>query len=185
MMTGWHVRLARVEDIPSLDILIPRSVRALQTEYSEAQREAAIGPVFGVDRQLIEDGTYFVAATLDGGIIACGGWSRRRTQCGSSAGRREPDPEIDPRTEAARIRAFFVHPNFARRGIARGILTECERALQGAGFCRAEIAATLTGKPLYVAAGYRVTENFDISLANGLSLPCVRLAKEFPAQKGN
>lgn len=180
----WKLRLARLDDIPALDILIPLSVRALQTNhYNEAQREAAIGTVFGVDRQLIEDQTYFVAESAAGEIIACGGWSKRKTKCGSSAGRAEPDPLIDPLTEAPRIRAFFVHPDWARRGLGRAILQACEQALLAEGFTRAEIAATLTGEPLYVSAGYTVAEHFDIPLANGLPLPCVRLTKNFPAQK--
>jgi GNAT superfamily N-acetyltransferase len=176
----WKIRLARLDDITALNQLIPLCVRTLQTaHYSEAQREAAIGPVFGVDRQLIEDQTYFVAETTAGEIIACGGWSKRQTKCGSSANRLEPDPLIDPRTDAARIRAFFTHPNWSRRGTARAILNACEEALLADGFTRAEIAATLTGEPLYVSAGYRVTEHFDIPLANGLPLPCVRLSKTF------
>jgi GNAT superfamily N-acetyltransferase len=178
-MAAWTLRLARLEDIPTLDILIPLSVRALQTHYTEAQREAAIGSVFGVDRQLIEDQTYFVAETASGEIIGCGGWSKRASKCGSSAGRCEPDPLIDATIEAARIRAFFIHPNFARRGIGRAILEACEQALQSAGFHHAEIAATLTGEPLYVACGYQVTNRFDIRLDDGQPLPCVRLVKQF------
>jgi GNAT superfamily N-acetyltransferase len=180
-MPAWTLRLARFEDIPALDILIPLSVRALQTDYTEAQREAAIGSVFGVDRQLIEDQTYFVAETAEHEIIACGGWSKRETKCGSSHGRREPDSLIDPRTDPARIRAFFVHPTWARRGIGTAILKASEQALQAAGFARAEISATLTGEPLYVSAGYKVTERFALPLANGRPLPCVRLSKKFPA----
>lgn len=180
-MAAWTLRLARVEDIPALDILIPQSVRALQTDYTEAQREAALGSVFGVDRQLIEDQTYFVAETDNGEVIACGGWSKRETKCGSSHGRSEPDSLIDPQTDAARIRAFFVHPNWARRGIGTAILKASEQALQAAGFTRAEISATLTGEPLYVSRGYQVTERFNIILSNGAPLPCVRLAKQFTA----
>src|SRR5687768_3035526 len=170
-MSAWKIRLARVEDIAALDVLIPLSVRALQTQYSEAQREAAIGPIFGVDRQLIEDHTYFVAETPDGQIVGCGGWSKRKAKCGSSAFRTDNDPVIDPLTESPRIRAFFIHPDWARRGIGRAILNACEEALLAAGFNRAEIAATLTGEPLYVSAGYHVTDRFDIPLANGLPLP--------------
>jgi GNAT superfamily N-acetyltransferase len=182
----WKIRLARAADIPALDALIPISVRALQTaHYSEAQREAAIGLIFGVDYQLIEDQTYFVAETTEGRIVGCGGWSKRKSQCGSSAGRLAPDPHIDPRTDAPRIRAFFVHPDFARQGIGRTILNACEAELQAAGFNRAEIAATLTGELLYVAAGYHVTERFDVSLSNGLPLPCVRLAKNFSSRKSD
>jgi GNAT superfamily N-acetyltransferase len=182
-MAAWTLRLARLEDIPALDKLIPISVRTLQTDYTEAQREAAIGTVFGVDRQLIDDQTYFVVETLDHEIIACGGWSKRQTKCGSSAGRSEPDPLIDPQTHAARIRAFFVHPNWTRRGLGTAILKASEQALLTAGFNRAEIAATLTGEPLYVSAGYQVTERFDITLTNGAPLPCVRLTKHFTSAR--
>ncbi len=175
---AWTIRLATEGDLRGIAELIPLSVRALQANhYSTPQMEAALGPVFGVDVQLIADGTYFVAVA-DGEVVGCGGWSKRRSTFGSSLGR-GPEPEIDPGTEAARIRAFFVHPAWARRGIGRAILGECERALQAAGFRRAEIAATLTGEALYRAAGYEVTGRFDIALSNGLALPCVRLAKEF------
>src|ERR1051326_2839970 len=145
--SSWKIRLARAEDIPALDILIPLSVRRLQTaHYSEAQREAAIGPIFGVDHQLIEDQSYFVAETSEGQIVGCGGWSRRKAKCGSSAFRTEKDPLIDPAIDAPRIRAFFIHPDFARRETGRAILKACEQALRAAGFNRAEIAATLTGE---------------------------------------
>lgn len=179
MADRWTLRLATTEDIPQLDELIPLSVNSLQKEaYSEAQREAAIGTVFGVDRQLIEDGTYFVAEA-GGKIVGCGGWSRRKSACGSSAGRKAPDSLIDPATESPRIRAFFVHPEFARRGIGSAILRACETALLQAGYRRAEISATLTGEFLYKAMGYEVIDRFDIQLANGLPLPCVKLEKKW------
>ncbi len=179
----WTIRLARMEDIPALEVLIPESVRGLQAgHYSRDQMEAAIGPVFGVDQQLIEDGTYFVAEA-GGTVVGCGGWSRRKSVCGSSAWRTGRDPELDPKVDAPRIRAFFVHPKWARKGIGRGILRRCEEALLAAGFRRAEIAATLTGEPLYVSAGYTVTGHFEIELRDGGRLPCVRLAKSFPAER--
>lgn len=179
MAAPWTLRLATIEDIPELDILIPLSVNGLQKDaYSVEQRKAAIGTIFGVDRQLIEDGTYLVAESA-GRIVGCGGWSRRKSACGSSAGRKEPDPLIDPATEAPRIRAFFVHPDFARRGIGSAILRACEAALLEAGFRHAEISATLTGEFLYKSMGYKVTDRFDIQLANGLPLPCVKLEKKW------
>jgi GNAT superfamily N-acetyltransferase len=181
MATKWsgQIRLARIEDVPALDELIPLSVRGLQmAHYSREQMDAAIGSVFGVDLQLIHDGTYFIAEE-NGRIVGCGGWSRRKSTCGSSVGRTEPDPQIDPATDAPRIRAFFVHPDFARRGIGRAILSACEEALQRAGFNRAEIAATLTGEPLYASFGYEAFERFDFPLSNGLPLPCVRMRKSF------
>jgi N-acetylglutamate synthase-like GNAT family acetyltransferase len=173
----WQPRLARDSDIPALAQLIPISVRALQAPYyTAAQMEAAIGPVFGVDRQLIRDGTYYVVEA-EGQIAGCGGWSKRRSNCGSDMNRAEPDPEIDPRRDPARVRAFFVHPNWARRGIGRSIMTECERAIVAAGFAQADIVATLAGEPLYASFGYAVVERYDLLMTGGLKLPVVRMSK--------
>src|SRR5881394_3535310 len=121
--THWQPRLAREEDIPALEALIPISVHGLQAaHYSAAQMEAALGPVFGVDRQLIRDGTYFVVADQER-ILGCGGWSKRKSLYGGDGHRDQPDPELDPANDPARIRAFFVHPDCARRGIGRAILS--------------------------------------------------------------
>jgi GNAT superfamily N-acetyltransferase len=175
----WPLRLAREADIPALELLIPLSVRTLQAScYSPAQIEAALGSVYGVDRQLIHDGTYFVAE--DGAqIVGCGGWSKRLSHYGGDRHRSAPDPELNPAREAARIRAFFVHPSWARRGIGRRILAACEQAINSAGFAKVEIVATLPGKPLYASFGYAVVENFEIAMTGGLSLPAVRMAKKF------
>jgi N-acetylglutamate synthase-like GNAT family acetyltransferase len=174
----WKPRLAHEGDIPALAALIPISVRALQTScYSEAQREAAIGPIFGVDRQLIRDGTYFVVEH-DGAIIGCGGWSRRRTLYGSDIGRTGEDEPLDPKRDAARVRAFFVHPAWARRGIGRSIMVACEQAIMKSGFRTVEISATLAGEPLYATFGYAVVERYEIRMAGGLGLPVVRMTKK-------
>src|SRR5882672_2151814 len=126
---NWTLRLARKNDIPALETLIPLSVRNLQAPYySSAQMEAALGPVFGVDQQLITDGTYF-AVERDGRVIGCGGWSRRRSLCGSDQGKTpESEDLLHSEVDPARIRAFFVHPDWARRGIGRSILLACETA---------------------------------------------------------
>ena len=169
--------MARDDDIPALEVLIPLSVRSLQvTHYSPAQMEAALGPVFGVDRQLIKDRTYFVTEQ-DGLIVGCGGWSKRRSLFGSDRGRVAEDAELDPERDSARIRAFFVHPAWARRGIARSILAACERSILAAGFQSVDLVATLAGEPLYAAFGYTVVERSAIALAEGLSLPVVRMSK--------
>ncbi|MBI3878310.1 MAG: GNAT family N-acetyltransferase [Verrucomicrobia bacterium] len=175
----WTLRQARENDIQAMEELIPLSVRALQAEhYSAAQMEAALGTVFGVDRQLIHDGTYFVVEQ-DGQLIGCGGWSRRRSLFGSDHGRHETeDAPLDPEREPARIRAFFVHPAWARRGIGRSILSACEAAILEAGFKQADLVATLTGEPLYAASGYTVVERYEVPLADGLTLPVVRMSKE-------
>lgn len=173
----WILRAAREEDVPALETLIPLSARTLLTPYySAAQIQAALGPIFGVDRQLIRDGTYLVAAA-NGQIVACGGWSRRQSLYGGDGGRTEPDPLLDPARDPARIRAFFVHPDWSRRGIGRALLLACERAMRAAGFQRADLVATLAGEPLYAAFGYEVLERYDIPLPGAPALPVVRMGK--------
>ena len=174
---GLTYRLASIEDVPELEALIRLSTLALQSAYyTPVQLEGALGTVFGVDSQLIKDGTYYVA-TEAGAIIGCGGWSKRKTLYGGDAGKPSEYPLRDPETEPAMIRAFFVHPSHVRRGIARNLLQQCEAAAAGAGFCRLEIIATLAGEPLYTACGYDVMERFDIEMANGALLPVVRMRK--------
>ncbi len=175
---NWYIRLACDADIPALEELIPRSVRELQrADYSAQQIQAALGSVFGVDRQLIRDGTYFVAEH-DGAIVGCGGWSRRRKRFGSDAIAQSEDQLLHPKRDAARIRAFFVHPEFARRGIARAILIACEDAMRAENFAAAEMVATLSGEPFYAAFGYSVCERYQVPLTNNLTLPVVRMTKQ-------
>ena len=175
--TSWLPRLAREMDVPALESLIPISVRALQSPfYSPAQREAALGPVFGVDRQLIRDGTYFVVE-CDEAIVGCGGWSRRHSLYGGDGGRTGDDAVLDPKQDAARVRAFFVHPAWARRGIGRSIIIACEQAIVTAGFRTVDLVATLAGEPLYTAFGYAVVERYEIPLRGDLRLPVVRMRK--------
>lgn len=170
-------RLAVAGDIPALETLIPLSARALQVGYYSAEQiEGAIGTVFGVDSQLIEDGTYFVAVA-EGRIVGCGGWSKRKSLYGGDRGKKEKDPLRDPATEPAMIRAFFVHPEFARRGIGRRLMELAESAALAAGFRGIEIVATLAGEPLYVGFKYDVVERFDLVLANRALMPVVRLRK--------
>lgn len=173
----WEPRTATEADICALERLIPLSVRELQKDfYSPAQMEAALGPIFGVDRQLIRDGTYFV---VEHGkeIVGCGGWSKRRSLFGGDTYRPEPDKELDPSTEPARIRAFFVHPAWARQGIGRSILLVCERSIHGAGFGAIELVATLAGEPLYTACNYTVVERYAVRMAGELSLPVTKMVK--------
>ncbi len=174
---NWTPRLASQQDVPALETLIPLSVRHLQAAYySRAQREAALGPVFGVDRQLITDGTYFVIEHEEQ-IVGCGGWSRRKSLFGGDTVRAQQDAELDPEQDPARVRAFFVHPAWPRRGIGRSILAGCERAIREARFRSIELVATLAGEPLYAASGYAAIERYEIPLANDLSLPVVRMTK--------
>ena len=149
--------------------LIADSVWVLQArEYNDAQREAAIRLVYGVDTQLIRDGTYF-AVEHDGQIVACGGWSRRKTLFGGDQHAPTREPELlDPASEPARIRAFFVKPGWERRGIGSALVRACEQAAISEGFRQIEMASTLTGVALYSAHGYREVERIDVPLENGL-----------------
>jgi GNAT superfamily N-acetyltransferase len=188
----WSPRLARETDIPALEELIPLSVRALQAPYySTAQMDGALGSIFGVDRQLIRDGTYFVVehppspssgATGEDKLIGSGGWSKRQTLFGSDHETGRDDAELNPACDSARIRAFFIHPEWARRGLGHAILDVCEKAIRDAGFRSAELVATLPGEPFYAAFNYSAIERYDVPLANGLELPVVRMIKNLLAR---
>ncbi|MCR6660586.1 MAG: GNAT family N-acetyltransferase [Asticcacaulis sp.] len=174
---SFTLRPAAMADIPVLKNLIAESVMTLQAEdYSEAQRRAALGTVFGVDTQLIIDQTYFVIEA-DGEIVACGGWSFRKTLYGADALAGREDNRLDPAADAARIRAFFVRPGWTRRGLGAQILKACEAAAEAAGFRRFELGATLTGIPLYRAYGYEPIETTEAQMKEGLTLPIVRMGK--------
>jgi len=178
---AFRLRKAVVEDTPALRRLIEISVRGLQChDYSPEQIEGALQSVYGVDSQLIADGTYFVIETEDGFIVACGGWSKRKTLYGGDQWTGREPALLDPEQDAAKIRAFFVHPDWTRRGIGSLILDACEKAAGLAGFTRLEMGATLTGVPLYQARGYFSQENLEVPLANGTRLPVVRMAKHIP-----
>jgi GNAT superfamily N-acetyltransferase len=149
------IRRAVPDEVPALEALVARSARALgQGFYSDAELDAAIAHVFGVDSGLVADGTYLVAER-DGALAGCGGWSRRRTLFGGDRFAARDDAVLDPAIDAARIRAFFVDPDHARVGIGRAILDRCEAEARAAGFRAAELMATLSGEPFYRAAGYR------------------------------
>lgn len=179
---AFRLRKALPADIEAIAALIPASVRGLQSEYTAEQREAALEAVFTVDHQLIADQTYFVVEEA-GRIAACGGWSRRKTLFGGHAAAGRDDAWLDPATEPARIRAFFVHPDFARRGIGSALLEACEREAAAMGFTSLEMAATLSGVPLYEARGYRQHERFDVPLRDGLTLSVIRMSKRIgPAE---
>jgi len=213
------IRLAVEGDVAELRRLIEASVLGLQAgDYSAAQLKRALVAVYGVDTQLIADGTYFVAvarrgeetdyrvigrsghrvienrgtvigsaddhtasdenASADSLIVGCGGWSRRRTLYGGDQFAGREDSLLDPAWDAAKIRAFFVHPEWARRGIGGMILEACERAAIEAGFRRLEMGATLTGVPFYRAKGYVEMERVEAPMGEGLTLPIVRMGKD-------
>jgi GNAT superfamily N-acetyltransferase len=163
-------------DVSALNLLIEASVRQLSAGYySAAQIDVALQHVFGVDTQLIADGTYFV---IDGDSepAACGGWSGRRTLFGGDRAKDIVDPLLDPAKDPARIRAFFVHPDCARRGLGRRLYAECERAARAAGFGQLELMATLPGEPLYLALGFQVVERVAVSL-DGVDVPFIRMSR--------
>ena len=179
----WPLRLARESDAPALEELIALSARVLQApHYSPALIAAALGGIYGVDRQLIRDGTYFVAEH-GGVLVGCGGWSKRRSLYGGDADRSGDDPLLDPAHDAARIRAFFVHPSWARRGIGHSIMTACEQAIRQSRFGMVDIVATLAGEPLYATFGYRAVECFEIAMGGGLKLPVVRMSKKVSGEE--
>lgn len=175
------LRLATTADIPALHALIEASVRGLQThDYTPEQINGALGTVLGLDTQLVADKTYFVAearAACARILAGCGGWSNRKTLFGSDHAPVRENDFLDPASDAAKIRAFFIHPNFARRGVGTKILEACESAARAAGFSRFEMGATLTGVPLYLARGYHIVERIEVPLRNGAALPIVRMAK--------
>ena len=180
----FTLRMATEENIPALHELIEASVRGLQAgDYTQAQIEGALGTVLGLDTQLIRDGTYFVAETPDlepreRKLAGCGGWSKRKTLFGADRGPgREPEL-LDPAIDAAKVRAIFVHPDFARRGLGSLILANVEAAAADAGFRRYEMGSTLTGVPLYRLKGYVEVERIAVPLANGEALPVVKMVKE-------
>jgi GNAT superfamily N-acetyltransferase len=178
-----HLRKATTADVSRLREVIEASVRGLQAgDYSPAQIEGALQSVYGVDSQLIADGTYFAAEVLESQtkpeIVACGGWSKRKTLYGGDQYAAREDSLLDPARDAAKIRAFFVHPKWARRGIGGMILEACENAAEDAGFTRLEMGATLSGVAFYQAKGYAALENLEAPLGNGEDLPIVRMAKD-------
>jgi len=171
------VRTATAADIRAITALIQASVRGLQPEYTAAQREAALATVFTVDSRLVADGTYFVA--LDGERMAgCGGWSFRRTLYGGDHHTEQADAGmLDPVSEAAKIRAIFVHPEFARRGLGGLLLRVAEDAAKGAGFCRLEMGSTLAGVGLYAGKGYTETGRIAVPLGGEETITVVRMTK--------
>ena len=170
-----ELRLAQHADIPELQELIALSGRALSVGYySPVQADAITRHVFGVDTQLIDDQTYFVISD-DGRIVACGGWSQRRTLFGGDQTKHGPDPLLDPASESARIRAFFVHPSMARRGLGRELMNACIAASRRSGFSSLELVSTMPGEPLYLAAGFTVLERFELDLPDGIRVPLSRM----------
>jgi GNAT superfamily N-acetyltransferase len=177
MNADVKLRPASLGDISVLQRLIRESVRVLQVgDYTEEQREAALRSVYGVDTELILDGTYF-AAELGDQIVACGGWSRRKTLYGGDHFHGGESGLLDPKTDAAKIRAFFVRPGYERRGIGSMLMRACEEAARAQGFSRLELGSTITGIALYQAHGFEVGEQIDVPIGERLTMPVVRMTK--------
>jgi predicted N-acetyltransferase YhbS len=173
----FELRVATEEDRPALNALIDASVRGLsQGHYTPAQIESALVYVFGVDSQLIADGTYFVVEH-DGQIVGAGGWSKRKTLYGGDQSKADDDPLLDPAHDAAHIRAYYVHPDWARKGIGGRIMRACEAAARAAGFMRLDLGSTVQGEQFYRAMGYEVSERLEIAMPDGTALPYAEMTK--------
>ena len=174
-----RIRKATLADVPAIGPLIATSARILGAgDYTGEQIEAALLGVWGVDTEIIGDGTYFVGE-LDNELVLCGGWSRRATLFGGDAYDQRESRLLDPRREAARIRAFFVHPNWARRGLGSRLLALCEREARAAGFVVAELVATLPGERLYARHGYVATGRRSDLLPGSVSIDSVPMRRTF------
>jgi GNAT superfamily N-acetyltransferase len=175
---SFHFRSATVADIPAIRELIAASVRGLQVEYTPQQRELALATVFTIDTQLIADGTYLLAFTQDGTLAGCGGWSRRKTLYGGDHQLEVIEPELlNPAIDAAKIRAIFIHPAFARQGLGSAILERSENAAKDEGFRSFEMGSTLAGVPLYSLKGYRRVETIRVPVGAGEGIAVVRMVK--------
>ncbi len=175
---GFELSIATMHDVPALNALIARSARALSAGfYTPAQVESAVRHVFHVDEQLVHDGSYFVVRSHDV-IAGCGGWSSRAALFHASPDDHSPDTlQLDPSLHAARVRAMFVAPEFARRGIGRLLLDASLDGARAAGFARVELMATLPGVPLYAAYGFEELSHESATLPDGVVLPLVRMAR--------
>ncbi len=173
----FTIRPATEADKPQMQALIEESVRELsKAEYTQAQIQAALTTVFGIDSELIKDGTYF-AVEEENTIVACGGWSRRKTLFGGDQFAARESELLDPNVDAAKIRAFFVHPQWSRRGIGSLLLHHCEEAARAQGFTRLELMGTLPGVKLYREHGFVAGETVQHDAGNGVFIPFVPMSK--------
>ncbi len=173
------LRLATMRDAPVIDALMKASIRELfPAFYTAAQTASSEVHIGHVDPMLIDDGTYLVLTGEDGGIVACGGWSRRDKLFSGEASQEGRARLLDPATEPARVRAMFVRADWTRRGLGTRILEACEAAARAEGFRRLALMATLPGLQLYQRYGFAVTEEVTLTLPDGVRLPCA--AMEMP-----
>jgi GNAT superfamily N-acetyltransferase len=170
------IRLATTDDLTDLSALMKLSINQLQAGFLTPEQVKASHEIMGLDTQLILDGTYFLVESGDQ-IAGCGGWSRRATLFGGDQTPGRNAAVLDPAVDAARIRAMYTHPDFARRGVGSLVIRTCEAAAAEEGFKRAEMAATLSGEPLYLAMGYEVLEPFEGQTSRGVAVPLKRMGK--------
>ncbi len=177
-MSAFTHRLAQLEDIAALRAMMRRSIEQLQSDFLTPEQVRASHGLMGLDSQLVRDQTYFIVEK-QGRIAGCGGWSWRATLFGGddSVVEREPAP-LDPMTDAARIRAMYTDPAFARQGVGTLIMELCERAAGACGFRRMEMMATLAGVPLYQARGYVPIEHLAPAPIDGVAVPMIRMARD-------
>lgn len=174
----FTIRLAHDADKPVLNALIRKSGIGLSAGfYTEEEAAAITREVFGVDSALVEDGTYYVIEA-EGAIVACGGWSKRATDFGGDHAKSGNDRALDPGTEPARIRAFFVDPAMARRGLGAMLLDHCTSAAARAGFKALELVSTMPGEPLYLRFGFKPLERIELPLSGGVKVALTRMRKE-------
>ena len=173
----FAIRRAEPRDIPAIERVMRESISGISSRtYGAKQVESSLQFIAHLDRELVVDGTYFVVEN-DGEIVGCGGWSRRARLYAGSGSSSDDARTLDPKTEAARIRAMFVDPRFERRGIGRMILTRCEDDVRAAGFHRIELMAMLSGEAMYLACGYRPVENVPAKLEDGTPFPLTKMDK--------
>jgi GNAT superfamily N-acetyltransferase len=174
-MNPFTNRLATRDDLAALRALMDAAITALQASFLDAAQIESSRTIMGLDTQLVLDGTYFVVEA-DGQLVGCGGWSRRATLYGGDQTPGRSARLLDPATEPARVRAMYTHPDFARRGIGRRILSLCEDAARDDGYASVELMATLSGEPLYRACGYEPVEHIT-DTRGGAAVPLIRMRK--------
>lgn len=172
------IRLATHDDVPLLREVMEDSILELQRDFLSPEQIEASRLIMGLDTRLIDDGTYYVVE-IGGAVAGCGGWSRRATLYGSDLTPGRNDRLLDPALEPARVRAMYTNPDFARRGVGRMILDECERAAAAEGFHFLELGGTLSGEPLYRAYGFTEVERL-VDDRGGVPVPIVRMKKPLP-----
>jgi GNAT superfamily N-acetyltransferase len=168
-------RLARLEDLDALRSLMNAAISELQKPFLDDRQIASSRTIMGLDTQLIEDGTYFIVE-IEGKLVGCGGWSRRATLYGGDQSPGRSAVLLDPKTDAARVRAMYTHPDHVRQGVGRLILGLCEAAARSEGFRTAELMATMAGEPLYRACGFEAIEHVEDD-RGGTAVPLLRMRK--------